>query len=95
MTLAQEMIDGKISFLEGALELSSLRHEAEVDERDEDLMAFVVIESETDSLPMGKSKKYWSAEALDKHQTEIDKATEWAKEFGIPACKSLIRRFHA
>ena len=93
--LALEMLDGRISFLEGSIELSSLRFEAEVDEHDEDFMAFVAIASETDSLPIGKSREYWSAEALERHKPAIEKATEWAKQFGIPACQSLIRRFHA
>lgn len=94
-TLAREMLDGKIPFLEGAIELSSLRFEAEVDVHDQDFMVFVVIDTETDSLPIGKSREHWSVDALERHKPDIEKATEWAKQIGVPACESLIRRFQA
>lgn len=81
--IAHGMLNGEVDFLEGAIELASLRHEAEVDENDPDFMAFVVIASETDSLPIGTSTALWSKEALAKHQPEIDVAIIWAKKVGI------------
>ena len=59
-----------------------------------DFMAFVAIDSETDDLPIGDVRKYWSKEALDKLDPEIKKAEEWAKNFGLKECESLVRRFH-
>ena len=89
------MLSGEIAFLEGAIELASLRHEVAVEENDEDFMVFVVIASETDNLPIGASRECWSKEALVKLQPEIDAATIWAKQIGLKACQSLVRRFHA
>jgi hypothetical protein len=94
-TVALEMLDGKIPFIEGAIKLSLLRYEAEVGNEDKDFMVFVTIASETDNLPIGESKKLWSVEAIERHKLDIEKATEWAKRFGIPACNSLIQRFSA
>ena len=93
--VARGMLSGDINFLEGAIELVSLRHKAEVEEADPDFMVFVVIESETDNLPIGKSRELWSKEALIKHQPEIDASVIWAKRIGTTACQSLIERFHA
>lgn len=93
--IAHSMIKGDVEFLEGAIELASLHHEAEVDENDPDFMAFVLIASETDSLPIGASRALWSKEALTKHQPKIDAATIWAQNVGMAACQSLVGRFNA
>ncbi|STQ91121.1 DUF2489 domain-containing protein [Iodobacter fluviatilis] len=93
-TVAFGMLSGEIGFIEGAIELASLRHEAAVEENDPDFMAFVVIASETDSLPIGTSRELWSKEALAKHQPEIDAAIVWAKKVGLAACQSLAGRFY-
>lgn len=95
VAVAFGMINGEVEFLEGAIELASLRHEAAVEENDPDFMAFVVIASETDSLPIGAPRALWSKEALAKHQPEIDAAIMWAKKVGMAACQSLVGRFHA
>ncbi|GAB4059928.1 DUF2489 domain-containing protein [Uliginosibacterium sediminicola] len=92
--VALGMLDGSIPFLEGAITLASLRHEAAVEDSDEDFLAFVAIASETDDLPIGQSRKHWSVEALEKHQPLIEKATQWAKEVGTAPCQSLVSRFN-
>jgi len=92
---ARSMLEGTLSFLEGARTLSALRFEAGVREDDSDFMTFVAIDSENDDLPLGVVCKYWSKEALDKLDPEIKEAEEWAKNFASKACESLVRRFHA
>lgn len=91
---AKSMLDGQLSFLEGARALSSLRHEAAVRDDDPDFMAFVAIDSETDELPIGAVRQHWSKEALDKLDYECKDAEIWAKKFGTEACESLIKRFY-
>lgn len=90
---ARSMLDGKLSFLEGARLLSSLRHEADVRGDDADFLTFVVIDSETDALPIGMVRQFWSQHALENLATEIVEAELWAKELGGLACESLVRRF--
>ena len=89
------MLSDEIGFIEGAIELVSLHHKAALEESDPDFTLFVAIASETDNLPIGKSRQHWSNQALVKHQPEIDAAIIWAKQFGTLACQSLVRRFHA
>ena len=93
--VAQGMLDGDIQYLEGALELCSLRHKIEVAEEDEDFIVFVAISSETDHLPIGQVRKYWSKAALERHQAEIQKSIDWAKKISLTQCKSLVKRFGA
>ncbi|WP_341648831.1 hypothetical protein [Thauera humireducens] len=93
--LVQAMSIGEVCFLEGARLLSSLHHEAAVADDDPDFQVFVAIASETDHLPIGKSRIHWSPEALAKHQPELDSATKWAREVSANACSSLLERFYA
>ena len=92
---ANGMLEGTIHYLEGALELSSLRHEVDVAEDDPDFNAFVAVASEIDHLPIGASKQQWSKESLERHEPEIQETIKWAKEFSLNQCKSLVERFGA
>ena len=89
------MIDGSIHYLEGACELASLRFEVGLPEDDKDFLAFTGVSSETDHLPLGSARQYWSAEALARHEPEIQKMIERAKDVSLVECKSIIARFNA
>ncbi|AMC34456.1 DUF2489 domain-containing protein [Janthinobacterium sp. B9-8] len=93
--IAFSMLDGEVGFLDGAIELASLRHEAAVEENDPDFMVFVVIASEIDHLPIGEPRVFWCKEALTKHQPEIEAKNAWAKSVGMSACLHLAERFYA
>jgi hypothetical protein len=92
---ARAMLDGRISFIEGARMILSLRSEARLSDFDPDIMVFMGINSETDTLPLGPVRGLWRNDALDRLQPEIDRAERWAKELGAPSCHALIARFAA
>ena len=92
-SIAKGMLDGTVDYLEGAIQLSSLWHEVEVAGDDPDFIAFIEIASETDHLPIGRGKQYWSKEALERHNSEIQDSIKWAKEISLNKCKSLVKRF--
>lgn len=92
--LAQAMLDEKLSYFEGAPKILKIKNKiAEVVEGDEDFDAFVVIESETDHLPLEQQKHLWSKEALSTLEPEFDKTEQWARTFAPQACKNIITRF--
>lgn len=93
VALCRAMLAGELSFFEGAIEVCSLRSSIRVSENDQDIMAFVAIESETDHLPPIKAQPFWSTEALHRLQPEFEKTETWAKSFAIESCKNLIERF--
>ncbi|AQS37080.1 Protein of unknown function (DUF2489) [Shewanella psychrophila] len=93
--IASGMIDGSVHYLEGVIELSSLRFKGCLPEDDSDFIAFSVVASEVDHLPIGASRQYWSKEALEKHELEIQQSIKWAKEVSLSECKSLVARFGA
>jgi hypothetical protein len=93
--IASGMLDGSVHYLEGAIELSSLRFEVGLSEDDCDFIAFCGVASEIDHLPIGTARQHWSKEALEKHEPEIQQSIKWAKEVSLPECKSLVARFSA
>ncbi|WP_160154165.1 DUF2489 domain-containing protein [Microbulbifer sp. ALW1] len=93
--VASGMLDGSIHYLEGTIELSSLRFEVDLPEDDKDFLAFSGVASEIDHLPIGNPRQYWSKEALVRHEPEIQESIKWAKEFSLSECKSIVARFNA
>ena len=93
VVLCRAMLAGELSFFEGAIQVCSLRSSVRVSENDPDLMAFVVIESETDHLPLLRARQLWSNQALQRLQPEFEKTETWAKSFAVEACTNLIERF--
>ncbi len=90
---AHAMLDGGLSFIEGARQLSRLRYLVSELEQDPDILAFVEIDSKTGALPIGEMRKLWAPAALAKAQPEIDHAEKWAAVRGRPHCEALIARF--
>lgn len=90
---AQAMLDGEMTYLLGARELATLRHEAEVENADTDFMMFVAIDSDTDAFPLGLVRELWDKSALEKLQPQIDEAEDWAKNHAESACAKLVARF--
>jgi hypothetical protein len=90
---AQEMLTGKLSYIEGARKIIATGKAARLDEWDPDLVPFVGIVSETDALPFGEMREHWQAAALDALQPEIDQKEAWACGLGEFHCRRLVERF--
>lgn len=93
VALARSMLEGKTSFLEGAIQMRRFEREVDVPERDPDFEVFNIIESDTDWLSIGPPRMHWLPEALAKHEPMIVEHEAWAKKFAAEACRSLIQRF--
>jgi hypothetical protein len=90
---AQDMLAGRLSYIEGARKICPARFSWGLDEWDDDLRCFIGIDSETDALPFGKMREYWQTEALEALQPEIDRKEAWARMFAEPHCRNLVERF--
>lgn len=89
------MLEGSVHYLEGAQKLSSLRFEVGLPDDDPDFLAFSLVDSEVDHLPIGAPRKNWSKEALDRHEPEIEESIKWAKKVSLSECKSIVERYSA
>jgi len=92
---ARFMLDGTLSFIEGARRIIGRQPDAGLADFDEDIIPFVVIASETDIYPIGAVRLLWAPDALARLQPGMDRAEQWARDFGQVHCKKLIKRFGA
>jgi hypothetical protein len=90
---AEEMIVGKTGIIAGSRILSGLRFELEVPEEYEEFLTFVAIDSETDDLPVGREREFWSPEALKEKDVEIQRCEVLYRKYAIEACESIIKRW--
>ena len=90
---AQDMIAGKIGIIAGSRILSGLRFEVDVSEDDQDFLTFVGIDSETDHLPVGQAREYWSPEALREKDVEVKRSEDFYGQYAKEACKNIIKRW--
>ena len=89
----QDMLAGRLSYIEGARKICPARFSWGLDEWDDDIRCFIGIDSETDTLPFGKMRAHWQAAALKALQPEIDRKEAWARKFAEPHCRKLVERF--
>jgi hypothetical protein len=93
VALAGEILSGTLGILEGARLLSAHRFHVGVPEDDPDFTSFVAIDSETDALPIGRSRMQWAPEVLAEKDLEIARAEQWARGFGLESCRNVVARF--
>jgi hypothetical protein len=92
--LAAAMLDGRLSFFEGAVEVPRLKSAVGgVPDFDPHFDAFVVIASESDHLPRKAQQHLWSIEAIAELQPDFERTERWAATFAPSACRGLIERF--
>lgn len=91
----RKMISGEIDYLIGCRTLSTLAYYVGLEQFDQDFIAFVAVDSETDALPIGSARQYWNPDRLKDLEPKIKEAEEWAKDFSLEKCHSIIKRFGA
>lgn len=95
VALASAMLEGRLSYSEGAVQVLRLRPiVGGIADRDPDFDAFVLIESETDHLPLKAQQHLWNAKSLGDLQPEFERTQEWASGFAPAACRRLVDRFN-
>jgi contact-dependent growth inhibition (CDI) system CdiI-like immunity protein len=91
--IARRALLGELDPIVAARRLGALRGSVGVTDHDPDFTTFVVIDSETDSLPVVTERDQWSPEALTRLEPEIAQARDWALSIGKPAFENVVRRF--
>jgi hypothetical protein len=91
--LAKQILSGDIDVLDGSSQMLRLCGEIDVDFNDEDVRAFILVESETEHLPIGAEALNWSDEALARKEPDLRRARAWATDIVREHCTNLISRF--
>jgi hypothetical protein len=92
--IAQGILDGRVGIIAGARQISGLcGGHLGLDERDPDLATFVGIDSETDDLPIGNTRRHWAPDALARKDVEIARCEAVYREPAFEAASHLVARF--
>jgi len=92
--VAKKVLSGEVGIVEGSVRLSQLAHAVVprwVD--DPDFVVFGVLSSETDHLPTGSVRQYWSARALAEADVQLARIESNTKEDVERACRNIVERF--
>jgi hypothetical protein len=91
---ATAILDGQLGVLEGCKRLSHLAHVLVANwVDDEDFVLFGGVADESDALPTGTARQYWSAEALEREDREIARYEAVVRDKVFAACRSVLARF--
>lgn len=88
---AKCILSGRTSPVEGARTIARHSFKARLED-DPDILPFVGIDSETESLPIGPERAHWQARALAELQGKIDESQVWALTVASTHCQSLVAR---
>jgi len=90
--VARHILDGSIGIVAGARKITRLRFPSRAD-KDNEILVFVGIDSESDHLPIGDVRQHWSADALKAKDAELQAYEARVRERAFRACQSLIARY--
>lgn len=98
VAICEAILNEEMGVIAGSRILCGLEHEFHQREvgwfqNDDDFIAFIAINSQTDHLPVDCERKNWSDEALKRKDEEIAKAEALHQEDAFEACRKLIERF--
>ncbi|MFC5321781.1 hypothetical protein [Bradyrhizobium oligotrophicum] len=88
---ARQILAEEVSPIEGARLIVACRMFARL-ESDRDILPFVGIDSETETLPLGKDRHHWRSGSLAELAPAIEAAQAWALKIAIRPCENLLQR---
>jgi hypothetical protein len=92
--LARSILRGETSVILGSRRLASLAHELVSDWRlGEEFVVFGALASESDHLPSGPERQYWSESALAREDQNIARLETRYRSEVLQACRKVIERF--
>ena len=91
---ARDILDRKLDVIDGSRKLAEYAHEIVPDwSADPDFVVFGAVASETDDLPIGEARRYWSAAALAEGDAKLEQYSGAVENVVRAACASVIARF--
>ncbi len=87
---AQEMLAGRISYIEGTRAICGMLNAAGLDHLQDPFVGFTAIDCETDGVPIGDVRERWHPEARLKLAADWESAEIYAKSIGERTCRAAI-----
>ena len=93
--VAEAILSGTIGIIEGSRRLVTLRQLVTKEDFDKDFKIFVLIDSDSDHIPIGDARKQWAPQARKDKDKELEQIENWYRDSAEQGCKILIARFKA
>lgn len=93
--VAEAILSGSSGIIEGSRRLATLRHLVTKTDFDEDFKIFVLVDSDSDHIPIGDARKQWAPQALHEKDKEFKHIEDYYRNYVEEGCKVLIARFKA
>ncbi len=88
----RDLLEGRVGVIAAARRLSGLAFEVRAG-HDPDFVLFRALDSESDALPVGEVRQYWSAAALEREDAKIAAFEENARRDACLAAGRLAERY--
>ena len=89
---ARDLVDGRLGVIACAREMGKLAFWLR-EENDPSFMLFRAIDSESDSLPVGSEREFWSESALREEDQKIHAFEDSWREDAVQAAKVLLAKY--
>jgi hypothetical protein len=94
LTIARRVLSGELGVIEGSIKLNGYAYRmVRKGVRDRDFRTFDDVDCDTDHLPLGVVRSYWSANALAKVDIELESIARRHRAQVFQACENLLERF--
>ena len=94
VAIARELLARRLGVIDAARQIDALRGDrVGLDEFDPDFVTFLAIESETEDLPVGETRRHWAADALAQKDLEITRCADLYRAQALEAASHLVARF--
>lgn len=92
VAICESMLAEEMGIIAGSRRLTALALKL-CGGHDEDFETFLLIESDTDHLPVDRERLNWSDDALRRKDSEIAECETFYRNDAFAACRKLIERF--
>jgi hypothetical protein len=90
----RQLLEGSIGVIAASRKISDLRFQLPGDlQSGDDLMCFVMVDSETDHLPVGPDRLHWAPDALKVKDDETAAYEDFHKSAAMAAARRLIHSY--
>jgi hypothetical protein len=91
--IAQGILDGSISLIEGSRQLSTVALAHAPRPLDDDFGPFLTFDDMTCDFPVGEFRRFWATDALAAKDAQAAQVEAQFREILLAACRRLVLRF--
>ncbi|EDY84537.1 hypothetical protein VDG1235_4168 [Verrucomicrobiia bacterium DG1235] len=92
LKLCDQIIENRLGLTIGSRRMNGFR-ELMKEDKNEEWMIFIGIDSETDHLPIGDEKNHWNKEILKKKEKELEEIEDHYRPYALESLVSIKTKY--